>query len=139
MYGVILTIFHYGVSTQKIEGFKSQEDVIDFVEEWKKSFRDTATFSTIYKIEDSIPQQGTFYYTETKSEPNGAFIDMRPQDLYNKLWNLRQATRLLKQFICDDPMQTASVIANATTADYIARELFDAYPEDEVDNEKTET
>lgn len=68
-----------------------------------------------------------------------AHLDMRMKDLYDKLWDLKKAAGLCKQFICEDPMQTPCVVEQITIADRIAQELFNAYPEDEVEDEKTKT
>lgn len=152
MFGVILTITHKscGITSQKVEGFKTREAVEAFAKDWEKPFhpewfqyRDChteelySTHYTIYEIED-YPQQGMFQYTISQPAYE-AHLDMRMKDLYDKLWDLKKAAGLCKQFICEDPMQTPCVVEQITIADRIAQELFDAYPEGEVEDEKTKT
>lgn len=150
MFGVILTVIYKscGITTQKVEGFKTKEAVETFAKNWEKPFhpewlqygdchteRPYSTHYTIYEIDDAYARQETPVCTGNQPAYD-AQMDMRPKDLFNKLWDLRSAVMMCKSCICDDPMQTATVIENITIADRLANELFDAFPEDTVEDEK---
>ena len=150
MFGVILTIVHKtcGITSQKVEGFKTREAVETFAKNWEKPFhpewlqysdchteKPYSTHYTIYEIDDAYAQQETPVFTGNPPAYEGQ-LDMRMKDLYDKLWDLKRAAGLCKQFVCDDPMQTPCVVAQITIADRIANELFNAIPEDLVTDEK---
>ena len=136
MWGILFTISDaYGnapAAMDHIDGLPSREEAEKVALRWKGSHNSREAH--IYET-DMQPSTEQSAYTVSKPAYD-AQMDMRPMDLYNKLWDLRSAVMLCKRCICDDPMQTATVIENITIADRLANELFDAFPEDTVENEK---
>lgn len=135
MWGILFTISDaYGnapAAMDHIDGLPSREAAEKIALQWKGSCNAREVYIYEMDIQPSTEQSA---YTVSKPAYD-AQMDMRPKDLFNKLWDLRSAARLCKNCICDDPMQTATVIENITIADRLANELFDAFPEDTVEDE----
>lgn len=120
MFGIILSVYHHGVSTQKVEGFKTRQDAEKVGLDWKKTFDDTATFCTIYEIPDKPGVQ---------APTDGTFVDMRPKDLYSDMYDLHRLVSCLKELINTDPTMPPAVIADVSQADYLADKILHAIPD----------
>ena len=120
MFGIILSVYHHGVSTQKVEGFKTRQDAEKVGLDWKKTFKETATFYTIYEMPDKPGVQ---------APTDGTFVDMRPKDLYSDMYDLHRLVSCLKELINTDPTMPPAVIADVSQADYLADKIFHAIPD----------
>lgn len=120
MFGIILSVYHHGVSTQKVEGFKTSQDAEKVGLDWKKTFNNTATSYIIYEIPDKPVVQ---------APTDGTFVDMRPKDLYRDMYDLHRLVSCLKELIGTDPTMPPAVIADVSQADYLADKILHAIPE----------
>lgn len=135
MFGVILTTIHKscGITSQKVEGFKTKEAVEAFVKDWEKPFhperfqyndchteKPYSTHYTIYEIPDKPVVQ---------APTDGTFVDMRPKDLYRDMYDLHRLVSCLKELIGTDPTMPPAVIADVSQADYLADKILHAIPE----------
>ena len=132
MFGVILTTIHKscGITSQKVEGFKTREAVEIFVKDWEKPFhpewsqyndchteKPYSTHYTIYEVPDSVSSQ----------TPNLGGLDVG--QIASKVSDLCVRVNSCHDMISEDATAPNYLVEQISVAKHVVDELYDTFSE----------